>query len=571
MASSILTSRNETFMGKNPLSNPRLKPNSSSNPNPNSGAAHKSQKQFRTSSSLYAEESPLRNQQSVPEDAASYNRNPGDSSRNGQFHLGEYKNVDFTSYSRTELKQLKRSFLKELDQIRSCNDRVGSGELLQLRASSSQNPPIKKIPGKKSGGIKRPLPGSGVSSGDQKRKAVENASLLKNCGHILTKLMKHKQGWIFNAPVDAVGMGLHDYFQIVKNPMDLGTIKTKMGKGLYTTPMEFAADVRLTFKNALLYNPKGHDVYLIAEQLLAYFEGMFRSVSEKYQEEQHQQQPLRERQKFVPIDEIPESSWNNNKQVKMPEKVKKVQENVVKKLERPPHPSPVSSNLVSRPPPLVQSPVPTPSPKTASPVKSVVKKKQPKPKAKDPNKREMSMEEKHKLGVALQSLPEEKMAQVVQIIKKRNGHLTEVGDEIELDIEAVDKETLWELDRFVTYWKKMVSKIRRQALMENNNNATTSESKMARADVDNGISSGKKWRDGEGEEDVDIEDDEVPTANNILPLQIDKDEDQGHVKASSGSSSSGSSSESSSSSDSDSSSGSDSDADNAQSRDLSKT
>jgi bromodomain-containing protein 3 len=62
------------------------------------------------------------------------------------------------------------------------------------------------------------------------------------------------------------------------------------------------------------------------------------------------------------------------------------------------------------------------------------------------------------------------MEQVVQIIRKRNGHLRQEGDEIELDIEAVDTETLWELDRFVTNYKKMVSKIKRQALMGINNN-----------------------------------------------------------------------------------------------------
>ncbi|KAG2391649.1 Bromodomain-containing protein [Vigna angularis] len=39
------------------------------------------------------------------------------------------------------------------------------------------------------------------------------------------------------------------------------------------------------------------------------------------------------------------------------------------------------------------------------------------------------------------------MEQVVQIIRRSNGHLKHDGDDIELDIEAVDTETLWELDR----------------------------------------------------------------------------------------------------------------------------
>ncbi|MED6187788.1 hypothetical protein PIB30_079824 [Stylosanthes scabra] len=65
------------------------------------------------------------------------------------------------------------------------------------------------------------------------------------------------------------------------------------------------------------------------------------------------------------------------------------------------------------------------------------------------------------------------MELVVQFIRKRNGNLKQDDDEIELDIEAVDAEILWELDWLVTNWKKVVSKIKRQALLGNlNNNGT---------------------------------------------------------------------------------------------------
>ncbi|KAL4306860.1 hypothetical protein AHAS_Ahas16G0220500 [Arachis hypogaea] len=40
------------------------------------------------------------------------------------------------------------------------------------------------------------------------------------------------------------------------------------------------------------------------------------------------------------------------------------------------------------------------------------------------------------------SFPPEKMEQVIQIIRKRNGNLKQDEDDIELDIEAVDTETL---------------------------------------------------------------------------------------------------------------------------------
>ncbi|CAI9771683.1 unnamed protein product [Fraxinus pennsylvanica] len=50
------------------------------------------------------------------------------------------------------------------------------------------------------------------------------------------------------------------------------------------------------------------------------------------------------------------------------------------------------------------------------------------------------------------------MPQLVKIIRKGNEHLAQDGDEIELDIEALDTETLWELDR-VQWARGMIWKI----------------------------------------------------------------------------------------------------------------
>ncbi|KAK3199457.1 hypothetical protein Dsin_022872 [Dipteronia sinensis] len=99
-----------------------------------------------------------------------------------------------------------------------------------------------------------------------------------------------------------------------------------------------------------------------------------------------------------------------------------------------------------------------------------------KPKAKDPNKREMSTEEKQKLGIGLQSLPPEKIGHVVDILTKRNRNLRD-KDEFEVDVEALDTETLWELDRFVTNYKKF----KRQALMSHRE---TKKVKKGDKDVD---------------------------------------------------------------------------------------
>ncbi|XP_039002814.1 transcription factor GTE7-like isoform X2 [Hibiscus syriacus] len=136
----------------------------------------------------------------------------------------------------------------------------------------------------------------------------------------------------------------------------------------------------------------------------------------------------------------------------------------------------------------------------------------------------MTMEEKHRLGMGLQSLPQEKMDNVVQIIRKRNGHLSQDGDEIELDIEAMDTETLWELDRFVTNYKKMASKIRRQALLANNVVSNgTDRGEITMKKIEAPVEMKKPKKADAGEEDVDIGD-EMPMSS-FPPVEIEKDND----------------------------------------------
>ena len=91
--------------------------------------------------------------------------------------------------------------------------------------------------------------------------------------------------------------------------------------------------------------------------------------------------------------------------------------------------------------------------------------RRPKPKARDPNKREMSEDEKQKLRVEIESLPEEKMVNVLQIVQKRSTDPALRGEVVELDFDEMDVETLWELDRFVVNCKKVLKKGRHSAVM----------------------------------------------------------------------------------------------------------
>lgn len=63
-----------------------------------------------------------------------------------------------------------------------------------------------------------------------------------------------------------------DYFEIVKNPIDLSTIKRKLDTGQYQEPWQYVDDVWLMFNNAWLYNRKTSRVYKYCTKLAEVFE-----------------------------------------------------------------------------------------------------------------------------------------------------------------------------------------------------------------------------------------------------------------------------------------------------------
>jgi len=67
-------------------------------------------------------------------------------------------------------------------------------------------------------------------------------------------------------------MGLLDYPKVVKTAMDLGTVRTKLERGDYTSAKEFRHDVNLVWTNCMTYNADGSDYYLIAANLKKVFE-----------------------------------------------------------------------------------------------------------------------------------------------------------------------------------------------------------------------------------------------------------------------------------------------------------
>jgi len=103
-------------------------------------------------------------------------------------------------------------------------------------------------------------------------------------------MIQHKHANIFMRPVDPVALNIPDYFDIVKNPMDLMTVHKRISSGLYDSPSLFEGDMLLIWKNAMLYNPVGNFVHNAAKNMMKDFTEQYRNVEDqlRIEEERHQ-------------------------------------------------------------------------------------------------------------------------------------------------------------------------------------------------------------------------------------------------------------------------------------------
>ena len=109
-----------------------------------------------------------------------------------------------------------------------------------------------------------------AAANSKKRKSEKQAltkAELNDALLVLQSVLRMKRAQPFSVPVDAKALGLFDYHQIVKYPMDLGTIKSrierqiKSGKGRYSSPEDVFSDVCLVWNNCKLYNVEGSPIY----------------------------------------------------------------------------------------------------------------------------------------------------------------------------------------------------------------------------------------------------------------------------------------------------------------------
>jgi len=93
-------------------------------------------------------------------------------------------------------------------------------------------------------------------------------------------LKSHKNASHFLTPVDPISLGIPDYLNIIKYPMDLQTVEVKLRDGAYShNPTDFIADIRQIFMNAVIYNQPTSYVYTYAISMSHVFEGLLKKSS----------------------------------------------------------------------------------------------------------------------------------------------------------------------------------------------------------------------------------------------------------------------------------------------------
>ena len=107
----------------------------------------------------------------------------------------------------------------------------------------------------------------------------------KQCLVSLKQLMQHKWAFPFCAPVDHAALNLPTYPEIVKQPMDLGTVRQGIERGgVYSSCEEVNRDVALTFANAKLFNPPATDVHVMATTLEEFWAPRWEAIKERVRE-----------------------------------------------------------------------------------------------------------------------------------------------------------------------------------------------------------------------------------------------------------------------------------------------
>lgn len=96
--------------------------------------------------------------------------------------------------------------------------------------------------------------------------------------HLLNDLQNHSAAWPFLQPVNKDEVP--DYYDVIKDPMDLSTMEEKHENDMYPTPQDFIKDAKLIFDNCRRYNSESTSYAKNANKLEKFMWQQIRNIPE---------------------------------------------------------------------------------------------------------------------------------------------------------------------------------------------------------------------------------------------------------------------------------------------------
>jgi hypothetical protein len=107
----------------------------------------------------------------------------------------------------------------------------------------------------------------------------------RKCLELTNRMLRMDLCRLFREKVDPVRDGAPGYNDIVKTPMDLGTVKKLLSANEFKHITEWARAVNLIWSNAMVYNSEGTLIHLIAQEMEAWFRRKFENLPRNKDEE----------------------------------------------------------------------------------------------------------------------------------------------------------------------------------------------------------------------------------------------------------------------------------------------
>ena len=92
------------------------------------------------------------------------------------------------------------------------------------------------------------------------------------CLEIMEIIMRKPSAAVFLTPVDPEKDNVPDYYQVIKHPIDLGTIQKRLKNGEYSNKSQWDKDMNLIWSNAEKYYKKGSLISILANELHRVYE-----------------------------------------------------------------------------------------------------------------------------------------------------------------------------------------------------------------------------------------------------------------------------------------------------------